>query len=100
MTDTDTPPLYPGADPDAPTSKAWATAWSILQADHRLPLAGVAQAIQHAHPTLNPKTAFTVIHGAIKNGLIEREGTYKRGKNGYDTRMIRRHPATQETTTP
>ena len=97
MTTTDTPAPSPGADPDAPTSRAWATAWSILHTDRWLPLGDVAHAIQHAHPTLNPKTAFTVIAEATKNGLVEMVGSYRRGKSGHDTREIRRHPATQET---
>lgn len=101
MTTTDSPPLYLGADIEAPTSEAWATAWTALHADRWLLLPDVVAAVHHAHPDLERKTIYSVIRTATANHLVEMQGTYRRRNHEHiDTRMIRRHPATQETSAP
>lgn len=94
-----TPNLWPGMDPKSPTGRAWASVWAATPADHWVPLTGVIEAVGHAHPRLKRVSIDSIIRQGRRNRLLQRRGGYSH-KTGRDTRMIRRHPATQETAAP
>jgi hypothetical protein len=93
------PDLWPSMDRSTPTARAWITIWSMLDAERWTPLADVIEATTYAHPELERTTIDLRIRDARHRKLIQRKGGYSR-KHQRDTRMIRRHPATQETTAP
>lgn len=94
---TTAPDLWPDMDRSTPTAKAWISIWNSTE--EWVALADVIEAVGYAHPTVKRKTIDNLIRRARTARLIQRQGGYSH-KTGRDTRMIRRHPATQETTAP
>lgn len=96
---TTAPDLWPDMNRSTPTAKAWITIWNMLDAERWTPLADVIDAASRAHPELERKTIDMRIRDARHRKFVQRKGGYSH-KTGRDTRMIRRHPATQETAAP
>ena len=97
MTTTTAPDLWPGMDRSTPTARAWLDLWDLLDHDAWVATTEAIDTVLDKNPTVKRTTLVAKIYEAKRLRLIQKRGGYSH-KNKTDTRMIRRHPATQERT--
>lgn len=99
MSTTTAPDLWPDMDRSTATAQAWIDLWDLLDHDAWTPTTEAISAVLEKNPTVKRATLLAKMYEAKRLRLIQKRGGYSH-KTKRDTRMIRRHPATQETTAP